>query len=446
MAVSIQQTNVPVRMSQARLSGLHTAFSYKSGSLHVDFVPVQRIADEVGTPTFVYSATALRDNFRLFSGAFDGMQFGGAPVQVCYALKANSNLAVIKVFGALGAGADVVSEGELRRALAAGIRAEKIVFAGVGKTRGEMAFALDQGIHQFNVESDAELDALSEIAAAKGVRAPIAIRINPGVDAKTHAKISTGRKVDKFGIDIDRAREVFARAAALPGIDVKGIAIHIGSQLMDLSPFESAFGHVASLTEALREDGIPVERLDLGGGIGVAYGDAPAPDPMEYARIVQRTVGSLGCPVTFEPGRSFVADAGGLLTSVVYEKTTAGRRFIILDSAMNDLIRPTLYDAHHALHPAREPTGETSAADLVGPVCESGDTFAKQTDMPPMSPGDLALFASAGAYGAVMASTYNTRPLAPEVLVDGTQVATIKKRQTFEELIGADTIPQWLES
>ena len=427
-----------------RLPGLHPAFAYRGGVLHVDALSAEQIAAELGTPCYVYSATALRDNYLRFSSAFDRDRFGGVPVQICYALKANSNQAVISLFGGLGAGADVVSEGELRRARAAGIAADKIVFAGVGKTPVEMAYALDQGIHQFNIESDAELDALSAVASARGVSAPIAIRVNPGVDAKTHAKIATGRKIDKFGIDINRAGSVFARAATLPGIAVKGIAVHIGSQLLDLAPFREAFDRVAALAQDLIGSGIPISRLDLGGGIGVSYDGTIPPDPADYAAIVRGTVGNLGCAVTFEPGRSLVADAGGLLCSVVFEKETDGRRFVILDGAMNDLIRPSLYDAHHEFYPVRTGQDGPSPADIVGPVCESGDTFAKQRPLPPLTPGAHVLVATAGAYGAVMSSTYNTRPLVPECLVDGSRMAVIRSRQSYEALIGMDQVPDWL--
>ena len=416
-------------------------FTYKDGVLHAEGVSLQAVAAEVGTPFYCYSTAALVANYRAYAGAFEGQDAG-----VCYALKANSNLAVVRTLAQQGAGADVVSEGEMRRALAAGVPANRIVFSGVGKTRTEMRAALEAGIYQLNVESVPELEALSEVASSMGVQAPIAIRVNPDVDAKTHAKISTGKKENKFGIDWDHAREVYARAAALPGIAPLGIAVHIGSQLTDLAPFRAAFERVVELFHALRADGIDIQRLDFGGGLGIRYRDETPPDLHEYAGMVRSITGNLGCHVTLEPGRALVGNAGILVSKVVYLKQGLARRFLIVDAAMNDLIRPSLYDAYHAIKPVVEPKPDVEpvTVDVVGPVCESGDTFALQRPLPPLAADDLIAFCSAGAYGAVMASTYNTRPLAPEVLVNGDAFAVIRPRPKIEDLLGMDRVPEWL--
>jgi len=367
---------------------------------------------------------------------------------VCYAMKAASNQAILTTLAQAGAGMDVVSEGEYRRAKAAGVPGEKIVFSGVGKTAGEIRTALAGGIRQFNVESEPEMQVLSAVASEMGLEAPITIRVNPDVDAKTHAKIATGKSENKFGIPISRAREVYALAARLPGLKVIGIDVHIGSQLTELEPFELAYEKVAELTEQLRADGHDITRLDLGGGLGIPYtrsNEAP-PLPTDYGALVQRTVGHLGCEIEIEPGRLIAGNAGLLVSSVIYVKSGEGRDFLILDAAMNDLIRPAMYDAHHDIIPVSEPDAgaEQTTYDIVGPVCESGDTFAKQRTMPQVSSGDLVAFRSAGAYGAVMASEYNTRPLIPEVLVQGDQFAVIRRRPTFDEIINRDTIPEWL--
>ncbi|WP_448190581.1 diaminopimelate decarboxylase [Azospirillum sp. sgz301742] len=416
-------------------------FVYKGGMLHAEGVALPKIAAEVGTPFYCYSTEALVANYRAYAGAFEGQDAG-----VCYALKANSNLAVVRTLAQQGAGADVVSEGEMRRALAAGVPANRIVFSGVGKTRSEMRAALEAGIYQLNVESVPELEALSEVAASLGVEAPIAIRVNPDVDAKTHAKIATGKKENKFGIDWDHAREIYAKAAALPGIKPLGIAVHIGSQLTDLAPFRAAFERVVELLHALRADGIDIQRLDLGGGIGIRYRDETPPELNDYAAMVRSITGNLGCHVTLEPGRALVGNAGILVSKVVYLKHGLARRFLIVDAAMNDLIRPSLYDAYHAIKPVMEPapTVKPVTVDVVGPVCESGDTFALQRPLPPLQADDLVAFCSAGAYGAVMASTYNTRPLAPEVLVSGDSFAVIRPRPTIEDLLSLDRMPEWL--
>ena len=418
-------------------------FGYRNGQLHAEDVPLAAIAAEVGTPFYCYSTATLTRHFRVFADAF-----AGDDALVCYSLKGNSNQAVVATLARLGAGADVVSEGELRRALAAGIPAARIVFSGVGKTEREMAFALEAGIHQFNVESEPELQALSRVAAGMGRRAPVAFRVNPDVDAKTHAKISTGKKENKFGIAWEDARAVYARAAALPGIEVVGVDVHIGSQLTSLDPFAAAFGRIADLVRVLREDGHAISRVDLGGGLGVPYdseAEAP-PQPSEYAGIVRRAFAGLDCELIFEPGRLIVGNAGILVSKVIYVKDQGSRRFVIVDAAMNDLIRPSLYDAFHEIVPVMEPAPGANKApvDVVGPVCESGDSFALERPMPAVEAGALVAFLTAGAYGAVMASTYNSRLLVPEVLVNGADWAVVRPRQTYEELIGQDRVPAWL--
>lgn len=418
-------------------------FLYKDGILHAEDVPLPEIAAAVGTPFYVYSTATLERHFKLFDEGLAGMDH-----LVCYAMKANSNQAVLKTLAALGAGMDVVSGGEYLRARAAGVPGERIVFSGVGKTRDEMRLALDGGIRQFNVESEPEMVRLSQIATEMGKIAPITIRVNPDVDAKTHEKISTGRYDNKFGIPISRAREVYAQAAALPGLDVIGIDVHIGSQLVDLSPYKEAFRLVADLTEQLRADGHNIRRLDLGGGLGIPYerSNAAPPLPMDYCNVIRETVGHLGCEIELEPGRLIAGNAGLMVSDVIYVKNGEGRDFLILDSAMNDLIRPSMYGSHHDIVPVIEADAgvEQEPYDIVGPVCESGDTFAKQRLMPPLKSGDLVAFRSAGAYGAVMSSEYNTRPLIPEVLVHGDQFAVIRARPTFDEIINRDIIPEWL--
>lgn len=418
-------------------------FIYKDGVLHAEDVSVTDIARSVGTPFYVYSAATLRRHYQVFDEALAGMDH-----LICYAMKANSNLAVVKLMGDLGAGADVVSGGEYRRALAAGIPGDRIVFSGVGKTRDEMRLALENGIRQFNVESEPELLALNEVAMSMDTVAPVTIRVNPDVDAKTHAKIATGKSENKFGIPIARAREVYAEIRGLPGVKAVGIDVHIGSQLTDLAPFRAAYEKVADLTHALREDGHEIIRLDLGGGLGIPYetsNQAP-PLPLEYGQVIRETVGDLGCEIEIEPGRLIAGNAGLMVSSVVYLKHGEGRDFLILDSAMNDLVRPSMYDAHHDIVPVIEaaPGVEQAPHDIVGPVCETGDTFAKQRNLPPLCAGDLVAFRSAGAYGAVMASEYNSRPLIPEVLVDGDHFAVIRARPTYEEMLARDTIPEWL--
>ena len=418
-------------------------FLYRNGVLHAEDVPLPEIAAAVGTPVYVYSAATLTRHYTLFDQALAGMEH-----LVCFAVKSNSNLAVLKLLGDLGAGMDVVSGGEYRRARAAGVPGDRIVFSGVGKTGDEMRLALEGGIRQFNVESEPEMRLLSQIAASMGVQAPITLRVNPDVDAGTHDKISTGRKEDKFGVPISRAREIYAEAARLPGLRVIGIDMHIGSQLTDLAPFEAAYTRMADLTRALRADGHTITRLDLGGGLGIPYtrsNEAP-PLPSDYGAMVRRVLGNLDCEIEIEPGRLISGNAGILMTSVIYQKQGEGRDFLILDAAMNDLVRPAMYGAHHDIIPVHE--AEAAAprhpVDLVGPVCESGDTFARQRPMAALEPGDLVAFRSAGAYGAVMASEYNTRPLVPEVLVSGAQFSVIRARPTFDEMLSRDSIPEWL--
>jgi len=418
-------------------------FLYKNGVLHAEDVAIPDIVASVGAPFYVYSTATLTRHFQLFDDALAGMNH-----LVCYAMKAASNQAILQTLAKLGAGMDVVSGGEYARARAAGVPGERIVFSGVGKTRDEMRLALTGGIRQFNVESEPEMAVLSAVATELGVQAPITIRVNPDVDAKTHAKIATGKSENKFGIPISRAREVYAQAAALPGIDVIGIDVHIGSQLTQLEPFELAYQKVAELTETLRADGHNIRRLDLGGGLGIPYtrsNEAP-PLPTDYGAMVKRVLGHLNCEIEIEPGRLIAGNAGILVSQVIYVKEGEDRKFLILDAAMNDLIRPAMYDAHHDIEPVIEPRAgaERATYDVVGPVCESGDTFAKGREMAQMNAGDLVAFRSAGAYGAVMSSEYNTRPLIPEVMVNGSEFAVIRSRPSFDEIINRDTIPEWL--
>ncbi|MCI5096304.1 MAG: diaminopimelate decarboxylase [Rhodobacteraceae bacterium] len=418
-------------------------FLYRDGELFAEDVPVAEIAATVGTPFYVYSTATLLRHFRLFDEALEGTEH-----LVCYAMKAASNQAILKTLAQAGAGMDVVSMGEYLRAKAAGVPGEKIVFSGVGKTELEIRTALEGGIRQFNVESEPEMAVINSVALDLGVIAPITVRVNPDVDAKTHAKIATGKSENKFGIPIARAKEVYAHAASLPGLKVVGIDVHIGSQLTELEPFRLAYEKVAELTEALRAEGHDITRLDLGGGLGIPYtrsNDAP-PLPVEYGQLIKDTLGHLGCEIEIEPGRLIAGNAGLMVSKVIYVKEGEGRDFLIVDGAMNDLIRPAMYEAHHDIIPVVEPEAgvEPKPYDIVGPVCETGDTFAKQRNMPPLAAEDLIAFRSAGAYGAVMASEYNTRPLIPEVLVSGDQFAVIRRRPTFDEMINRDTIPEWL--
>ncbi len=418
-------------------------FLYRDGALHAEDVPVADIATAVGTPFYVYSCATLTRHYRLFD---EGL--GDLPHLVCYAVKANSNQAVLAHLAGLGAGMDVVSGGEYLRARAAGVPGEKIVFSGVGKTLEEMRLALEGGVRQVNLESEPEMAALSGLATAMGVEVPVTVRVNPDVDARTHEKIATGKKENKFGIPISRARDVYAQAAALPGLRVVGIDMHIGSQLVELEPFEQAYRLLADLTRQLRADGHEIARLDLGGGLGIPYerSNAAPPLPTDYCDMVRRVLGDLDAEIEIEPGRLIAGNAGILVSRVIYVKSGEGRDFLILDSAMNDLIRPAMYGAWHDIVPVIEPQAgaEMQPYDIVGPVCESGDTFARGRMMPAVAAGDLVTFRSAGAYGAVMSSEYNTRPLIPEILVKGDQFAVIRARPTFDEIINRDTIPEWV--
>jgi diaminopimelate decarboxylase len=418
-------------------------FLYRDGVLHAEDVPVAEIAAQVGTPFYLYSTATLTRHFTLFDEALSGM-----PHMVCYAMKAASNQAILKTLADLGAGMDVVSGGEYARARAAGVPGDRIVFSGVGKTEEEMRMALEGGIRQFNLESEPEMERLSRIASSMGVEVPVTVRVNPDVDAKTHAKIATGKSENKFGIPISRAKEVYARIKDLPGLKAVGIDVHIGSQLTDLEPYRQAFLKVGELTDALRAEGHEIQRLDLGGGLGIPYtrsNEAP-PLPSQYGDLIRETLGDKGCEIEIEPGRLVAGNAGIMVSRVIYVKSGEGRDFLILDGAMNDLIRPAMYDAHHDIVPVVEPAPGTEQQpyDIVGPVCESGDTFAKQRMMPPLAEGDLVAFRSAGAYGAVMSSEYNTRPLIPEVLVKGDQFAVIRPRPSFDDIINRDTLPSWL--
>jgi len=418
-------------------------FQYRDGALFAEDVDLARIADAVGTPFYCYSTATIERHFRVFSEAFAGQR-----ALVCYAMKANSNQAVLQTLARLGAGMDVVSEGELRRARAAGVPAHKIVFSGVGKTRREMTLGLTEGIRCFNVESEPELERLSEVATALGKTASISVRVNPDVDARTHAKISTGKSENKFGIPISRARDVYRRALKLPGLKVCGVDMHIGSQITDLQPFADAFGLIAEFVRELRADGCPIDHVDLGGGLGIPYrfDNDPPPPPSAYADIVASATRDLDCELFFEPGRLIVGNAGVLVTEVIYVKPGDNKNFVIVDAAMNDLIRPTLYEAHHEIRPLKTPAMDAPrfVADVVGPVCESGDYLALGREMAVPLEGDRLAVLSAGAYGAVQAGTYNSRLLAPEVLVNGAQFAIIRPRTTYEELIGLDKLPPWL--
>lgn len=413
-------------------------FSYKNGQLHAENVALSTLAKTVGTPFYVYSHATLTRHAQVFTEALSAVK----PL-VCFAVKANSNLAVLKVLAQSGLGADVVSEGELRRALAAGIAAQKIVFSGVGKTRAEMAFALKAGIHQFNVESDRELLALNEVAGSLGKRAPIALRVNPDVDAETHAKISTGKAENKFGIAIDAAPALYAQAAALPHIDVQGVSVHIGSQLTSLAPFRAAYARVKELVQQLKANGIMLRSIDLGGGLGVPYHEGQEPPlPAAYGAMVCEMFADWKGEIIVEPGRLIVGNAGLLVTQVLYVKRTANT-YVIVDAGMNDLMRPALYDAVHATMPVQEADAPISSVSIVGPVCESSDVFVKDASLPLPAEGDLLAFRTAGAYGASMSNTYNSRLMIPEVMVRGEQFAIIRARPSYEEMLGVDVMPDW---
>ena len=419
-------------------------FIYKKGELHAEEVPITKIAAQVGSPFYVYSTATLERHFRLFDEALAGLDH-----LVCYAMKAASNQAIIKTLAALGAGMDVVSGGEYMRAITAGVSPERIVFSGVGKTLSEMEMIISGGVRQVNVESEPEMELLNKIALNYGVEVPITVRVNPDVDAKTHAKIATGKSENKFGIPISRAREVYGYAGSLKGLSVVGIDVHIGSQLTDLGPFAIAYRKVAELTQVLREDGHDIKRLDLGGGLGIPYSrsDEALPLPKDYGDMIKREVGHLGCEVEIEPGRLIAGNAGLLISSVIYVKEGEERNFLIVDAAMNDLIRPAMYDALHEIVPVIEPPcgQKRKKYDVVGPVCESGDTFASGCELANLDHGDLVAFRSAGAYGAVMSSEYNSRPLIPEVMVKEYEFAVIRPRPTLDEMINRDKLPKWLQ-
>jgi diaminopimelate decarboxylase len=418
-------------------------FAYRNGVLHAEAVNLVDVAQVVGTPFYCYSTATLARHYKVFADAF-----ADVPALVCYSLKANSNQAVVKTLAALGAGADVVSEGELKRARAAGIPPDKIMFSGIGKTARELAAAVDERVLCVNVESEAELELLSSIAAGKGREVCVSVRVNPDVDPRTHAKIATGKAENKFGIPISRARDVYARAAKLPGLKVTGVDMHIGSQITELEPFDDAFALLSDFVRALRADGHAISHVDLGGGLGIPYREdnEPPPHPEAYAALVKRATRELGCTLIFEPGRLIVGNAGILMTRVLYLKRGEGKTFVIVDAGMNDLIRPTLYDAHHDIRPVREPRAGARrvVADVVGPVCESGDFLALDRDMPEPQPSDLLAVMSAGAYGAVLAGTYNTRALVPEVLVREGEWALVRPRLEVAELIALDCLPPWL--
>ena len=412
-------------------------FTYREGQLYAENVPLDKIANQIQTPVYCYSASALRQNYRSYTGNFKPENS-----LVCYAVKANSNQAILSLLGKMGAGADVVSEGELRRALHAGIPAEKIVYSGVAKTGREMKFALAQDIYQFNVESEPELELLNIVALAAGKQASIAFRINPDIDARTHAKMSTGKASNKFGIAWSGISEAYARAAVLPGITVQGIDLHIGSQLTELAPFEQAFTCLAELTERLRGEGHQISVLDIGGGLGIAYDDkGPQPPRLgDYAALANDILGGLGCRIIVEPGRSMVGDTGILLSEVIYVKQGEHDEFLIIDAGMNDLLRPSMYDAFHEITPVKPSDKELRPYQIVGPICETGDTFAHDRQLPPMQAGDLIAIRDVGAYGAVMASSYNARPPVPEVLVEGDDFTVVCKRPGIDELISLDSL------
>ncbi len=418
-------------------------FTYKNGVLHAEDVSLTNIANEVGTPFYCYSSATLERHYTVFEQSLSELDH-----LICYALKANSNQAVIKTLSKLGAGMDVVSEGEMHRALKAGVSPKKICFAGVGKTKAEMTAALNANILSFNIESEPELHALSQVASALGKTAHIAIRINPDVDAKTHAKISTGKAENKFGIAYEQARQIYATAAKLDGIDPHGIHMHIGSQITDLSPFKNAFKLLRELILALRDDGHNITHADLGGGLGIPYEETEQspPHPQKYAQIIKDTLGDLRLTFIFEPGRLITGNAGILVSKVLYLKQGSAKDFLIVDAAMNDLIRPTLYEAYHQIIPVNEQANDTPkrTMDVVGPVCETGDFLAENRELAQLAPDDLIAVLSAGAYGAVQAGTYNSRLLVPEVMVKGKDFAVIRPRPTYEDLINQDQLPTWL--
>jgi diaminopimelate decarboxylase len=415
-------------------------FSYNNGNLCAEDVSIERLAEEVGTPFYCYSTATLERHYNVFARAFEGLD-----TLVCFAVKANSNIAVLKTLADQGAGADVVSGGELKRALVAGIPVDKIVFSGVGKTKEELTSALNAGVMQINVESVPELEALNEVAQSMGVQAPVSIRVNPDVDAKTHAKITTGLSENKFGIGIGEAQDVYASGREMAGIDLVGVAVHIGSQLLDLTPFKHAYTRVGDLVKTLRADGHDMRSLDLGGGLGIPYEGQETPSPEAYAEVVKEAVGDIGCRIMLEPGRVIAGNAGILVTRVVYVKEGPTRTFIIVDAAMNDLMRPSLYDAHHDIVPVVEPSPDARLidVDIVGPICETGDTFGTKRPMPALKADDLLAVRTAGAYGAVMSGTYNTRPLVPEILIRGDDFTVVRRRLSVDAMLAMEALPDW---
>ncbi|MGY9015386.1 MAG: diaminopimelate decarboxylase [Rhodospirillales bacterium] len=415
-------------------------FSYNNGNLCAEDVSIEKLAEEVGTPFYCYSTATLERHYNVFARAFEGLD-----TLVCFAVKANSNIAVLKTLADQGAGADVVSGGELKRALVAGIPVDKIVFSGVGKTKEELTSALNAGVMQINVESVPELEALNEVAQSMGVQAPVSIRVNPDVDAKTHAKITTGLSENKFGIGIGEAQDVYASGREMAGIDLVGVAVHIGSQLLDLTPFKHAYTRVGDLVKTLRADGHDMRSLDLGGGLGIPYEGQETPSPEAYAEVVKEAVGDIGCRIMLEPGRVIAGNAGILVTRVVYVKEGPTRTFIIVDAAMNDLMRPSLYDAHHDIVPVVEPSPDARLidVDIVGPICETGDTFGTKRPMPALKADDLLAVRTAGAYGAVMSGTYNTRPLVPEILIRGDDFTVVRRRLSVDDMLAMEALPDW---
>jgi len=417
-------------------------FNYQSGDLFVEDCNLHDIAAKVGTPFYCYSTATLKRHYSAMQDAVKNID-----CDIFYAIKANSNIAVIATLASMGAGADVVSGGEFKRALKAGIKPSRMVFSGVGKVAGEMKLVLSAGIYQINVESELELELLSKVATELGVVADITLRVNPDVDAKTHEKITTGKAENKFGIDLDLARDVYGRAAKMDGISIKGVALHIGSQLLELEPYRKAYLRIADFIKQLRGDGHTVERLDLGGGLGISYSDEKAPSPKEFGAVIEQTVGDLGCHLAIEPGRVMVGNAGVMVTQVIYMKQGTKQRFAIVDGAMNDLIRPTLYNAYHEIVPLKKSLHNNAGqiVDVVGPICESGDYLGKARKLGDLAAGDLLAVRTAGAYAAVMVSGYNSRPLAPEVLVDGKQFQVVRKRVEIEDMLDLETIPDWID-
>lgn len=414
-------------------------FLYRDGELYCEEVPIREIAREVGTPFYLYSHRTLERHWRVFDGALEAL-----PHLICYSVKANSNLAVIRTFVKLGAGVDVVSGGELFRAMEAGVRSDKVVFSGVGKTEGEIRYGLRTGILMFNVESEGELELMEEIARQEGLKAPISFRVNPDIDASTHPYVATGLRSSKFGIDIALAPELYRRVAGSRHLEVKGISCHIGSQLTELGPFLEAFDRLKDLYHLLRGEGIEVQYVDLGGGLGIPYKDEYPPHPEEYGRAMASRAEGMDCLFVFEPGRVLVGNAGVLITKVLYRKRNGGKEFVVVDAGMNDLIRPTLYGAYHEILPVREREGERAAVDVVGPICETGDYFAKGRELGPVEPGDLLAIMGAGAYGFSMASNYNSRPRAAEVMVKGGDLYVVRKRETYQDIVRGESIPEFL--